>query len=58
MFLKHMSERVARWSQELDAWVIEDQDRYCWFCNSTGQALSEWLPTFDLALEYLVKSGA
>ena len=53
-----MSERVARWSKELDAWVIEDQDRYCWYCNSTGQALSKWLPTFDLALEYLVKSGA
>jgi hypothetical protein len=57
MFLKQTTDTIARWSTEFDSWVVEDRISYCWHCNRTGQALSEWLPTFDLALDFLIKSG-
>lgn len=49
--------RTARWNKDADSWVVEDQKRYCWTDIKNNQ-ISEWFNTFDLALEYLIKSGA
>jgi hypothetical protein len=57
MSLTQANERVARWCHTQNTWVVEDRTTYRWVCNHTGQAISEWLPTFDLALGFLVKSG-
>jgi hypothetical protein len=57
MVLKTEHDRTAQWSQEINNWIVEDRPRYCW-TDTKGNVLTEWFATFDLALEYLIKSGA
>lgn len=57
MVLKTESNRTARWSKETNGWIVEDRERYCWTDIKDIQ-ISDWFDTFDLALEYLIKSGA